>query len=97
MALGATRGGIVRLVLGEIAALLLLGIPLGLATLAAARLVRSVVLDLTPNRSATIAVAIAVLLITADLAVYFRRGPPRRPSRSPRRPTRRVAPDCPPN
>jgi ABC-type antimicrobial peptide transport system permease subunit len=71
MALGATRGGVIWLVLRETAALLLVGIPLGLAaTLAAARLVRTMLFGLTPTDPSTLAGAIALLLLVAAVAGY---------------------------
>ena len=72
MALGATRGGVVWLVLRETAALLLVGILLGLGgALAGAGLVRRMLFGLTPGDPATVAGAIGLLLVVAAAAGYF--------------------------
>jgi predicted permease len=68
MALGATRGGVVRLVLRETVVLLAIGIPLGLAAaFACGRLVRSMLFALTPGDPPTLAGA-CVLLVFVGLA-----------------------------
>ena len=72
MALGATRGAVIWLVLRENAGLLAAGIPLGLAaTLAAARLVRTMLFGLTPTDPMTIGAAVGILLAVAALAGYL--------------------------
>jgi predicted permease len=79
VALGARRGDIVRLVLSEAAAPVLLGIALGLWTsVAAAGLVRSLLFQLLPQDTAAFATAAAVLSATALLASWL---PARRAAR----------------
>lgn len=69
MALGAERGNVIRMVLGETLLIVLAGIGIGLpAALGATRLIRGTLSGLSPNDPATIAVAILVMLITAVFA-----------------------------
>jgi ABC-type antimicrobial peptide transport system permease subunit len=68
MALGAERGNILRLVLGQAARLVVIGLALGLAgALAATRLIRSLLYNVEPQDPATIA-AVMLLLAAAALA-----------------------------
>ncbi len=68
MALGAERGNILRLVLGQAMRLVALGLALGLAgALAAARLIRSLLYNVEPQNPATI-VAVMLLLAAGALA-----------------------------
>jgi putative ABC transport system permease protein len=68
MALGAERGNILRLVLGQAARLVVIGLALGLAgALAATRLIRSLLYNVEPQDPATL-VAVMLLLAAAALA-----------------------------
>jgi ABC-type antimicrobial peptide transport system permease subunit len=72
MALGATRSGIIRLVLGETASVILAGVGLGIAlALGSTRLLSAFLYGLTPTDPSTIAIATAVLGGAATLAAYF--------------------------
>lgn len=79
LALGATRAGVLQLMLGDLAILLLIGVPLGLgASLACAKLVRSMLFGVTPGDPLTLACASGVLLLVAGIAGYL---PARRAAR----------------
>jgi predicted permease len=79
MALGATRGGVVRLVMRETIALLAIGIPLGLAAaFACGRLVRSMLFALTPGDTTTLAAACLLLLLVSLAGAFI---PARRAAR----------------
>jgi len=72
LALGSTRGHVLQLMLGDLAVLVLIGMPLGLgASLACARLVRSMLYGLTPGDPLTLAGASGLLLLVAFLAGYL--------------------------
>jgi len=79
LALGATRAGVLQLMLRDLAVLVLLGVPLGLgAALACARFVRSMLYGLTPGDPTTLAAASGVLVLVAAIAGYL---PARRAAR----------------
>lgn len=79
MALGADRGDVLRLVLREGLAPVLIGVAIGLpAALAGARLITSLLFGLTPTDPLTIGVATMLLLGVAALAGYL---PARKASR----------------
>jgi predicted permease len=79
MALGAGRGDVLRLVLREGLAPVLIGVAIGLpAALAGARLITSLLFGLTPADPLTICVATMLLLAVAALAGYL---PARKASR----------------
>src|ERR1035438_9443773 len=79
LALGSTRAGVLQLMLRELAVLVLIGLPLGLgASLACARLVRSMLYGLTPSDPLTLAGASGLLLLVAFIAGYL---PARRAAR----------------
>jgi ABC-type antimicrobial peptide transport system permease subunit len=79
LALGATRRGVLRLMLRDLAGLVVVGVPLGLgASLACARLVRSMLFGVTPGDPLTLAGASGVLLLVAGIAGYL---PARRAAR----------------
>ena len=79
LALGSSRAGVLELMLRDLALLVLIGVPLGLAaSWACARLVRSMLFGLTPGDPATLAGASGVLLLMALLAGYL---PARRAAR----------------
>jgi ABC-type antimicrobial peptide transport system permease subunit len=72
LALGSTRGHVLQLMLRDVAVLVLIGLPLGLgASLACARLVRSMLYGLTPGDPLTLAGASGILLAVAFLAGYL--------------------------
>ncbi len=72
MALGAQRSNVVTLILREMMWLTLVGVGIGLAlALMAARLVSGMLFGLSPSDPATIALAIAILLVVAIVAAYF--------------------------
>ena len=79
MALGARAQGVVWLVLGDVAALMLAGIALGLwASLAAGKLVESLLYDIKPNDAWHISAAALTLAVVSAAAAYL---PARRASR----------------
>jgi ABC-type antimicrobial peptide transport system permease subunit len=79
MALGATRGGVLRLMLIDSAPVVIGGALLGLAgAWAASRLIDSFLYGVTPTDGATMAVATVVLMAVSALAVYV---PARRAAR----------------
>jgi len=79
MALGAQTRDVLRLVLVESMILVVVGVAIGLVTsLAAGRLVASMLFGLAPTDAATIAVAMAVMLGVAGVAGYL---PARRAAR----------------
>ena len=79
MALGAARGDVLRLVMREGLAPVLLGVAIGLpAALVGARLITSLLFGLKPADPLTICVATLLLLLVAALAGYI---PARRASR----------------
>jgi predicted permease len=79
LALGSTRAGVLQLMLRELAVLVLIGLPIGLgASLACARLVRSMLYGLTPGDPLTLAGASGLLLAVAFIAGYL---PARRAAR----------------
>jgi predicted permease len=79
MALGAQRAGVVNMVLRESMTMVAIGVVLGLvATVAAGRLIASVLYGLSPNDTWTISAAVAVMTIVALGAGYL---PARRASR----------------
>ena len=66
IALGAERWQVVRLVLGEVTRLLVVGTIAGVAiALATSRLLRSFLFDLAPNDPLTLALAAAMLALVA--------------------------------
>jgi predicted permease len=72
LALGATRAGIINLVLGETAAVVAAGIILGVAlALSTTRLLATFLFGLTPRDPATVALATALLVGSAALAAYL--------------------------
>jgi ABC-type antimicrobial peptide transport system permease subunit len=79
MALGAPRHAVVRLMLQDVAALLLIGMALGLgASLAAGRLVASLLFRVQPRDPLSLAGAVLVLSAATALAAYL---PARRAAR----------------
>ncbi len=79
MALGAARTRVVRMVLGEVAMLVGIGVALGLAfALASSRLLAVFLFGLAPNDPVTIAGAITISVLVAAVAGYL---PARRASR----------------
>lgn len=79
LALGPTRAGVLQLMLRDLAMLVLIGVPLGLgASIAAGRLVRSMLFGVTPGDPLTLAGASGVLLLVAAIAGYL---PARRAAR----------------
>jgi len=71
MALGAGRGTVVRMILGETVLLIVLGLAVGIpAILACARLVESKLFGLKPADPLTLAVALGVLIAVALLSGY---------------------------
>jgi putative ABC transport system permease protein len=79
MALGAENSRVLRMVLGEVAILIGIGLAIGLAAaLAATRLVASFLYGLRPNDPWTLGVAAALLATVAAIAGYL---PARRASR----------------
>jgi putative ABC transport system permease protein len=79
MALGAEQSRVLRMVLGEVATLIFIGLAIGMgATLATTRYVASFLYDLAPNDPKTLGSAAAILAITAIVAGYI---PARRASR----------------
>ena len=79
MSLGAQRGEIQRLVLRDVAIVLAVGVPAGLAVAAAsAKFVKSMLFGLAPRDATTLFAAAAILAAVAVIAGYF---PARRASR----------------
>jgi ABC-type antimicrobial peptide transport system permease subunit len=79
LALGATRSGVLQLMLRDLAVLVLVGVPLGLgASLACSRLVRSMLFGVTERDPVTMAVASVILVLVAAIAGYL---PARRAAR----------------
>ena len=79
LALGASRAGVRRLVMRDVARVVLLGLAIGfVAVLYASRALKSAVYGLAPNDPVTIAVAIVALVSVAAIAGYL---PARRASR----------------
>ena len=79
MALGAEPGGLLRMVLGEVAAVAVCGLAVGIAlALASTRLIASLLYGVPPNDPRTLALAAAVLAGVAAAAGYV---PARRASR----------------
>ena len=72
MALGAQRGGILHLVLGETVRVVAIGIALGIAiALSAARLIQSLLFGVTPTDSSALAGAVTLLTAVALLAAFL--------------------------
>jgi putative ABC transport system permease protein len=72
MALGAEPGRVLRMVMGEAALLIGIGLTAGLAVaLAATRLVASFLYGLTPRDPLTLSLAVALLAVVASLAGYL--------------------------
>ena len=72
LALGATRGGVMRLVLGRVATLVGIGAVMGLVTsLIAARAVGSLLFGLEPNDPATLATATGLLVLVGFAAGWL--------------------------
>jgi predicted permease len=72
LALGATRGAVLWMVLRESLALVGLGFALGIpAALAASRLIRTMLYGLTPADPAIIAAAFLILIATSTAAAYI--------------------------
>ena len=66
MALGAQRGGVVRMVVGEVSLLVLTGLALGMAAaLSTSKFVASFLYGLQANDSLTLGLAVAILLATS--------------------------------
>jgi putative ABC transport system permease protein len=79
LALGATRAGVLQLMLRDLAVLVLIGVPLGLgASLGCARLVRSMLFSVTPDDPLTLGLASGLLVSVAPIAGYL---PARRAAR----------------
>ena len=79
MALGATRSGVAWMILQQVAALLVVGLALGLvATLGLSRAARTLLFELEPNDPLTLAISAALLAIVAVWASLI---PARRASR----------------
>jgi predicted permease len=79
LALGSSRAGVLQLMLRDLAALVAIGVPLGLgAAWACGRLVGSMLFGLTPGDPMTLAGASAVLVIVAGIAGFL---PARRAAR----------------
>jgi predicted permease len=79
MALGAERRDVVRMVLGESLLIVVIGVIVGVGiTLAAGRLVRTLLFGLAPTDIATIIVAVVTMLAVSAFAGYL---PARRASR----------------
>jgi predicted permease len=79
IALGAERGDVVRLVVGQGAALTALGLGLGLiAALSATQLLRSLLYDVAPSDPTTFAAVVAILGVAGVLASWL---PARRAAR----------------
>jgi predicted permease len=73
LALGAPRRGIIGLVLGDTAVVVLAGMAIGLSlAIGTTRLLSSFLYGLTPTDPTTLAFATAVLVGSAALAAYFR-------------------------
>jgi ABC-type antimicrobial peptide transport system permease subunit len=80
MALGAERGRVVRMILGETSKLLMIGLVIGVpAALACARFVESKLYGLKPADPATLAMAVGVMIVVAIFSGYL---PARRASRT---------------
>ncbi|MEI9972604.1 MAG: ABC transporter permease [Ignavibacteriota bacterium] len=72
LALGASRAGVLQLILRDLAVLVAIGVPLGIGTaLACTRLVKSMLFGVTPNDPATLTLASAVLVVVAAIAGYL--------------------------
>ena len=72
LALGATRRAIMRLVLGDTAAMVITGIVLGLvAALGATRLLARYLYGVTPTDGHTFAAAVALLIASASVAAWL--------------------------
>src|SRR5581483_6018414 len=72
MALGAKRGSVIRMVLGEMAVLVAIGVLAGVpASLACARLIQSKLFGLKPADPLTLAVAVGVMILVAVLSGYL--------------------------
>ena len=79
MALGAQRGDVLRLVMGESMALVAIGIGIGLAlAVAAGRLVTTLLFGLAPTDPLSMAAAMSVMVLVSAIAGYL---PARRASR----------------
>ena len=79
MALGAQRVDVVRMILRESLLLVIVGIGLGAAaTLAAGRLVSSLLFGIAPTDALTLVVAVTAMVLVSTIAGYF---PARRASR----------------
>jgi len=79
MALGASQGGVLRMVLRETAVLLVTGAAIGIpAAIGAARLLRSTLAGVSPADPVSLALALAIISIATLLAGYL---PARRASR----------------
>ena len=71
MALGAQRGGVVRMVLREVLAMVAAGLLVGMAAaMAASKLVASFLYGITPNDPLTLTMGVMTLLGAAFLAAY---------------------------
>ena len=69
IALGAARGRVVQLVLGEVARMAIVGVMLGaVAALASTRLVRSLLYGLSASDPATVSVSVVILTVVAVAA-----------------------------
>ena len=72
LALGAPRGSVLRLVLGDAALLVGIGALVGLvAAFGLSRLIRSLLFGISPQDPATIAAGVAVLCLVSALAVLM--------------------------
>jgi ABC-type antimicrobial peptide transport system permease subunit len=72
MAVGATRANVIGLVMREVGLFCAIGLTIGgLAALASARLIASLLYDLAPNDPAMIALAVGILGAVAIVAGYL--------------------------
>ena len=72
MALGAEHSGVLRMVLGEVAVLIMAGLALGLAAaIAGTRFLASFLYRLEPNDPTTLAAACIILAIAAAVAGFL--------------------------
>jgi ABC-type antimicrobial peptide transport system permease subunit len=79
MALGSQRGGVVRLILGEVAILIAIGLVVGIGlTLAGSKAASSMLFDLKPRDPLTLGLALLILAAIGFAASFI---PARRASR----------------